>query len=203
MTSKTNWCVITGGPSSGKTTTVDILRERGFVTTIEHARHYIDTQRVTGRTVEEIRANQLAFQRGILDMQVEEERALDPEARVFLDRALPDALAYYRFLDLAPDAEYLSLLQPDVYRAVFVLDLLPLAADYARTEDRAAQIEIHGLLTDVYVELGYRPCAVPPLPAEERVDFILAALSEPALRPQPALRPPKAFAPKLVRPRGL
>jgi predicted ATPase len=94
MRPETNWCVITGGPSSGKTTTVNILRERGYVTTIEHARHYIDTQRVTGRTVEEIRANQLAFQRGILDMQIEEERRVDPKAPVFLDRALPDALAF-------------------------------------------------------------------------------------------------------------
>ena len=195
MKPETNWCVITGGPSSGKTTTVNILRERGYVTTIEHARHYIDTQRVTGRTVEEIRANQLAFQRGILEMQIEEERALDPKARVFLDRALPDALAYYRFLGLAPDARYLSFLRPRVYRAVFVLDLLPLAADYARTEDRAAQIEIHRLLTEVYTELGYRPRAVPPLRPADRVDFILAALNEPIHPAQTAPRPPSAMAP--------
>ena len=195
MKPETNWCVITGGPSSGKTTTVNILRERGYVTTIEHARHYIDTQRVAGRTVEEIRANQLAFQRGILDMQIEEERALDPKAWVFLDRALPDALAYYRFLGLTPDAEYLALIRPRVYRAVFVLDLLPLAADYARTEDRAAQIEIHRLLTEVYTELGYRPHAVPALPPEDRVDFILAALNEPIYPAQASPRPPSAMAP--------
>jgi predicted ATPase len=195
MRSETNWCVITGGPSSGKTTTVNILRERGYVTTIEHARHYIDTQRVTGRTVEEIRANQLVFQRGILDMQIEEEKALDPEARVFLDRALPDALAYYRFLGLEADGDYLARIRPGVYRAVFVLDLLPLAADYARTEDRAAQIKIHRLLTEVYAELGYRPRAVPALPPEDRVDFILAALGEPIHETQTAPRPPSAATP--------
>ena len=194
MTPETNWCVITGGPSSGKTTTVNILRERGFVTTIEHARHYIDTQRVTGRTVEEIRANQIVFQRGILDMQIAEERALDPEAQVFLDRALPDALAYYRFLGLSPDADYLSLIKPGRYRAVFVLDLLPLAADYARTEDQTAQVEIHRLLTEVYAELGYRPRAVPALPPDERVDFILAALNGSPRRAQPATQPFRALA---------
>jgi predicted ATPase len=130
------------------------------MTTIEHARHYIDTQRVTGRTVEEIRANQVAFQRGVIDMQIEQERVLDPRAQVFLDRALPDGLAYNRFLGLGPDAEYLATLRPNVYRAIFVLDLLPLAADYARTEDRAAQHKLHRLLTQVYTELGYRPRAV-------------------------------------------
>jgi predicted ATPase len=179
MTPQTNWCVITGGPSSGKTTTVNMLRDRGQTTTIEHARHYIDTQRVTGRTVAEIRENQLAFQQAIIDMQVEEEGALDPREVVFLDRALPDALAYYRFLNLEPDPRYVALLQPGRYRRVFVLDLLPLAADYARTEDRPAQIEIHRLLTEVYSELDYQPIAVPPLPPEARVDYILAELEGP------------------------
>ncbi len=202
MTPETNWCVITGGPSSGKTTTVNILRERGYVTTIEHARHYIDTQRVTGKSVEEIRANQIVFQRGILDMQIAEEEALDPEAQVFLDRALPDALAYYRFLGLTPDVEYLSLIGPGRYRAVFVLDLLPLAADYARTEDRPAQVEIHRLLTDVYTELGYRPLAVPALPPVERVDFILAALNGVPRKGQLEAQP-ESTGPAVVRPRPL
>lgn len=155
MKSETNWCVVTGGPSSGKTTTVNILRRRGYTTTIEHARHYIDTERVTGKTVAEIRANQIAFQRAVIDMQIEQEASLDPQANVFLDRALPDALAYYRFLSLGPDADYLARLRPAVYRAVFVLDLLPLAPDNSRTEDRQAQLETHRLLTEGYAELGH------------------------------------------------
>jgi predicted ATPase len=40
----TNWCVITGGLGSGKTTTVNLLNKLGYKVTIEHARHYIDTQ---------------------------------------------------------------------------------------------------------------------------------------------------------------
>lgn len=55
----TNWYVLTGGPSSGKITTVTLLRRRGFTTTIEHARHYIDLQRLGGRSIEEIRSRQL------------------------------------------------------------------------------------------------------------------------------------------------
>src|SRR3989344_7422684 len=100
---KTNWYVVTGGPSSGKTTTVNLLKDRRYKTTIEHARHYIDTQKVTGRTVEEIRNNQLIFQRGILNMQIAQEQALSPNDVVFLDRAIPDALAYYRFLKFPVD----------------------------------------------------------------------------------------------------
>jgi predicted ATPase len=174
--SRTNWYVITGGPSSGKTTTVNLLRARGYETTIEHARHYLDTQRVEGRTVAEIRSNQAAFQRGILDMQIAQEAMLDPDALVFLDRALPDALAYYRFLDLTPDPSLTEILPSVSYRKVFLLDLLPLVSDYARTEDSAAQKRIHELLGAVYEELGQTVETVPALPPEDRVDYILAHL---------------------------
>ena len=90
---QTNWYVITGGPGSGKTTTINILSARGYKTTIEHARHYIDTQRQNGRTVEETRKNQVEFQLGILAMQIEQEALLAPGVIIFLNRGLPDALA--------------------------------------------------------------------------------------------------------------
>ena len=67
---QTNWYVITGGPSSGKTTTVNLLNKRGYKTTIEHARHYLDTQLVKGKTVDEIRSNQKEFQSGILHCRI-------------------------------------------------------------------------------------------------------------------------------------
>lgn len=177
MTQKqTNWYVITGGPSSGKTTTVNLLRERGYKTTIEHARHYIDTQLVTGKTVAELRQNQKAFQEGILDMQIEQEAALLPEEMVFLDRALPDALAYYRFLNLPEDDKLTQALRGISYKKVFILNRLQLIQDYARTEDEEAQKKIHQLLTDVYQSLPFPVVPVPVLQPEERVNFILKNL---------------------------
>ena len=104
MKNRTNWYVITGGPSTGKTTVVNLLAEKGYNTAIEHARHYIETMSIGGKTVAEIRENKLEFQQGVLKMQIEQEAKLDPEEAVFLDRAIPDALAYYRFLGLEPDA---------------------------------------------------------------------------------------------------
>lgn len=173
MTKSTNWYVITGGPGSGKTTTVNLLRDRGYKTTIEHARHYIDTQRITGRTVDEIRRNQKEFQNGILDMQIAQEAILAADDIVFLDRALPDALAYYRFLNLPVDEKLSDALKTASYKKVFVLDCLPLVNDYARREDSAAQEKIQTLITEVYESLPFPVVHVPLLPAGERVDFIL------------------------------
>lgn len=170
----TKWHVITGGPSSGKTTMITLLAQRGYRTTIELARHLIDTQRITGRTTAEIRANQREFQRSVFMMQLKQEQALDPDELCFLDRALPDSLAYYRYLELEPEPELLAALKRASYRKAFVLDLLPLARDYARTESSLAQHRIHSLLIEVYEELGCPVERVPVLPVEQRLEFILS-----------------------------
>ena len=173
---QTNWYVITGGPSSGKTTTVNLLKERGYITTFEHARHYLDTQRLKGRTIEEVRKQQREFQLGVLDMQIEQENQISPDVQVFLDRAIPDALAYYRFLNLPEDEKLTEALRNVSYKKIFILDCLSLVKDYARSEDEAAQKKIHALLVEVYEALGFPIVQVPVLPPEERVDFILKNL---------------------------
>ena len=176
MQRHTNWYVITGGPSSGKTTTVNLLKERGYITTFEHARHYLDTQRLKGKTIDEVRKNQSEFQLGVLDMQIEQESQISPDILVFLDRAIPDALAYYRFLNLPKDEKLTEVLRTVSYKKVFVLDCLPLVEDYARTEDMDAQKKIHALLLEVYESLGFPVVKVPVMEPEERVDFILKNL---------------------------
>lgn len=173
MQRKTNWYVITGGPSSGKTTTVNLLKERGYITTFEHARHYLDTQRLKGKTIEDVRKQQLEFQLGVLEMQIEQENQISPEVLVFLDRAIPDALAYYRFLNLPVDPKLTEALRTVSYKKVFLLDFLPLIKDYARTEDETAQRRIHELLFEVYESLSFPVVQVPVLPPVERVEFIL------------------------------
>jgi len=169
----TNWYVITGGPGSGKTTTLNHLNMLGYHTTIEHARHFIDTQMIIGKTVQEIRENQKQFQEGLLDMQILQEASLSPHELVFLDRALPDALAYYRFLNLPVNKKLEDALRKASYKKVFILKSLPLVNDYARSEDEAAQKKIAELITELYESLPFPVIHVPVLPSEERVDFIL------------------------------
>lgn len=172
----TDWYVITGGPGCGKTTMVNLLRERGYNTTIEHARHFLYTQRIKGRTAEEVRKNQSEFQLSVLKMQIEQEESIPPEQTFFLDRAIPDSLAYYRYLDLQPDKQLYEALKKAYYKKIFILDLLPLVNDYARKEDVSAQKRIHELITEVYSDLPFPIVYVPVLPPEERADFILKNL---------------------------
>ena len=173
---KTNWYVITGGPSSGKTTVVNQLNMLGHHTTIEHARHFIDTQMITGKSVEEIRKNQIEFQNGILDMQILQEASLSPDELVFLDRALPDTLAYYKFLNLPISEKLENALTNAFYKKIFVLKSLPLVNDYARRENEAAQKRISDLIVEVYESFPFPVIHVPILPPKERAEYILKKL---------------------------
>ena len=176
MSSERNWYVITGGPSSGKSTTIKMLKDLGYSTTHEVARHYIDLQRINGRSVDEVRANQRQFQHKVLNLQIDLEHRLDPHELIFLDRGLPDELAYYQFFNLPPDEKLVEYLKTAIYKKIFVMDLLPLDKDYARTEDEIAQKALHQLIIDSYKSRKEPIVMVPVLSPKERVAFILANL---------------------------
>lgn len=129
-----------------------------------------------GRSTEEVRKNQEEFQLGVLDMQMEQEASLLAEDTVFLDRAIPDALAYYYFLDLPLNQKLTDALQLYRYKGIFILDFLPLVQDYARREDKKSQKKIHNLLIEVYTSLDTPVVNVPVLPPDDRVDYILSNL---------------------------
>jgi predicted ATPase len=173
MPLNTNWYVITGGPSSGKSTVIRALQDMGYKTTLEAARHYIDLQRMNGRSTDEIRANQRQFQHKVLNLQIDLEKRMDPKEEIFFDRALPDEVAYYKYFNLEPDEKLTEYLKDAQYKKIFIMELLPLDADYARTEDREAQVALHNLIIDVYQKRGEPILYVPVLPIKERVKFIL------------------------------
>lgn len=170
------WYAITGGPSSGKTTTVELLRSQGHRVSPEVARAILDEQVALGRSVAEIRADGENFQRMILERQIELEGAFATDELIFLDRGIPDGLGYERFLNLAPNAAISQASHNARYRRVFVLDTLHLHDDGSRIEDEADQQGIHDNIVAVYSELGHDLVLVPVMSPEERVAFILANL---------------------------
>lgn len=176
MSKSRNWYVITGGPSSGKSTVIRLLKDLGYTTTREVARHYIDLQQINGRSIDEIRANQRQFQHKVLNLQIDLERRLDPQEMIFLDRGLTDELAYYKYFNLPPDEKLVEYLKTATYKKIFIMDLLPLDNDYARTEDVEAQKALHELIIESYKARPEPIVMVPVLPPEERVAFILANL---------------------------
>lgn len=129
-----------------------------------------------GKTIDEIKKDQKKFQLGLLQLQIKLEKAISPKVQVFLDRAIPDSLAYYRFFNLEADEKLKEALRTASYKKVFIMDSLPLVNDYARLENPDDQRKIHDLITEVYESFPFPIIHVPVLPIEERVDFILKHL---------------------------
>ncbi len=177
---QTNWHVITGAPSCGKTTVINLLAGRGFQTVPESGRLYMEREIARGRTIDEIRENGAALQRGIKDMQLSIEGGLRAIDVAFLDGAVPGSLAWYRAFGLNPN-EILPECFHHRYASVFVLDRLPLHLDGLRFEDDAYTGFLDKWISRDYSALGYSVVRVPVLAPEERLAFVLERLSEQGL----------------------
>ncbi len=179
----TNWHVITGAPSCGKTTLINLFAAKGFQIAPEGARLYMDREQASGRTIEELRSNVASLQCIFKDIQLEIERGLQAQDCIFLDRALPDILAWYRVFGLNPN-EFLRECFHYRYASVFLLDPLPLHLDGIRYNDAALQNFLEEWHTRDYQALGYSITRVPVMPPEERLAFVLSVLSEQGLLQQ-------------------
>lgn len=176
MSLSNNWFVITGGPSSGKSTTLDHLEKQGHIVVPEAARVYIDQQLAEGKTLAEIRASEENFQKKVLQMKQVAESKLLPHQTVFLDRGMHDNLAYMRLYNYPIDQALHRILMDSRYKAVFLLEMLDFEDDYARTENLKTAQRLEALLAEVYTEYQLPVIRIPRAPIEERVQLILNAI---------------------------
>lgn len=163
----TEWAVITGPPSSGKTTLIDALQAKGYLISPEVARELIVecTQTNTFQSID-------AFQRQLLAITCRREHFLDANQMIFFDRGIPDSIAYfkYNYLD-TKDAVQASKFRR--YKQVFYCEGLPVIHDEVRQESNDAAQEIGKLILEAYRYLGYQPIILPVVSVEERLKLIL------------------------------
>lgn len=168
-----NWYVITGGPSSGKTTLIEQLAEHGYLVAPEIAREYIEQLLAHNRTLDSIKNNERQVQKDILTLALEREQNLDPKQMMFFDRGVADSLGYYKYYHL-DETQIIEACQRIRYKKVFYCHQLPVAADKVRIEDLSAAQEIGSLIYQSYQQLGYDLIELPAIPVEERLALILA-----------------------------
>jgi predicted ATPase len=169
---QTRWCVITGAPYAGKTTVINELIALGFKSPQEAAATYIQMLLAEGMTIEEITKDKQTFQTNLLEFYAKAESDLDPNEIVFLDRAMPDAVAYSRTygIDLT---EALKLAKRFHYQHVFLFERLPYHTEGVRIDDDSIAEYLDKQIEDEYRNLGYDVIRVPVISVEDRVQFIL------------------------------
>lgn len=180
---KTTKIVLTGGPSTGKTTVIEELEARGITCLHEVIRSMTldkkETETTTTFKTNPIVsvANPKSFNQLILDARIaqfNEANDLSLEM-VFLDRGIPDVLAYMDCFNQEYNNEYISSCNKHRYDFVFIMPPWKEihVCDNERFESFEESLRINECLQNTYTRLGYNLITVPEDSIKNRSDFIL------------------------------
>lgn len=170
--------VITGGPGSGKTTLINALKQKQLTCFDEVSREITENARHLG--IDQLFLEQpLLFSELLLEARKKQfEKASKMNDLVFLDRGLPDILAYMHFIGDAYPTAFKTTCENYKYDKVFILT--PWREIYVQDEHRYENFEqaelIFKYLIETYKAYNYNIVEVPKGTIEERIAFIFKHL---------------------------
>jgi len=181
-TVKSRKIVITGGPSTGKSTVIQELRNRNYYCFDEVSRDIIREAQEQG--IEQLfLEDPYLFSKKLLEGRVAQFMQADQISKpvIFFDRGIPDVNAYMRYVKQEIPSEFEDITRAHHYdRIVFIMP--PWDEIYVTDEERyenfnQAQL-IHNKLVNYYKELGYYLIFVPFGNVDKRVDYILKSIKK-------------------------
>lgn len=175
----TKLILIIGGPGSGKTTLINELTNKGYVCYPEISRAV--TKKAQEKGIDQLFLTEpLLFSQLLLEGRIEQHQEAVKESAniVFIDRGIPDVLAYMHFTgDQYPESFDIAC-KEHVYHQIFLLP--PWESIYQSDEQRYENFEqasqIHEHLISTYKNYGYDLIEVPRDTVENRIDFILSRI---------------------------
>ncbi|TQI70926.1 putative ATPase [Gramella sp. Hel_I_59] len=171
--------VITGGPGTGKSSIIHELEAKGENCIHEISRQVtLEAQRdgIDQLFLEE----PLLFSEKLLEGRLNQfkEASNSTANRIFLDRGLPDVVAYMDFFDTVYPEIFSSTCEEHAYDKVFILppwkEIYKSDNERYETYEEAVRISEH--LYDTYSRFGYTPIEIPKASVAERTKFILNQL---------------------------
>ena len=171
--------VLIGGPSTGKTSLLNALKDKGHFCLDEVSREVIKAAQEEG-IAQLFLTEPLLFSDKLLERRIQQYHdavALDAPF-VFIDRGIPDVSAYMDFIGQQYPDRFTAANQKYRYDQVFLLPLWHAihTTDAERYESFEEAQKIQDELVKTYTGCGYSPLEVPKASVPERVDFILQKL---------------------------
>lgn len=172
--------VLIGGPSSGKTTLIEKLKENGHVCYPEVSREVI--QEAQKRGIDQLFLEQpLLFSELLLEGRIKQFEAAKKENAniIFLDRGIPDILAYMHYIGDSYPSFFDEACKNHIYSKIFVLPTWKeiYVSDEERYETYEQAVLIQQHLVDTYLKYGYELIEVPKDTVEKRMEFLLQNLN--------------------------
>lgn len=171
--------LIIGGPGTGKTTIIDGLVAKGYCCYPEVSREVIMEAKRQG--IEQLFLEKpLLFSELLLEGRMKQYRSAleEPHTKVFIDRGIPDVLAYMHYIGDSYPASFDAACKEHTYHKIFILP--PWEEIYVSDDERYENYEqaklIYSHLTETYEKYGYSLIEVPKATTSQRIDFILQSL---------------------------
>jgi predicted ATPase len=172
--------VIIGGPGTGKTTIIDGLVSNGYCCYPEISRHV--TAEAQQQGIEQLfLENPLLFSELLLEGRKKQfhDAHQEPHNVVFIDRGIPDVLAYMHYIGDSYPAFFDAACREHIYSKIFILP--PWEDIYISDQERYENFEqaklIHNHLVETYQKYGYELIEVPKDTVDKRILFILDKIS--------------------------
>ncbi|MFM2010260.1 MAG: hypothetical protein RLZZ479_651 [Bacteroidota bacterium] len=172
--------VIIGGPGTGKTTIIDGLVENGYCCYPEISRQV--TAQAQQQGIEQLfLENPLLFSELLLEGRKKQflDAHQEPHNIVFLDRGIPDVLAYMHYIGDSYPSFFDTACKEHIYSKIFILP--PWEDIYVSDQERYENFEqaqlIHDHLVETYEKYGYELIEVPKDTVDKRILFILEQIS--------------------------
>ena len=172
--------VITGGPGTGKSSIINELKRRGHICFDEISRQVTLDARKKG--IEQLFLTEpLLFSKLLLEGRTKQfnEASKHKNDTVFLDRGLPDVLAYMDYFGSDYPQDFIDCCTTNRYDMVFILAPWQeiFQSDSVRYENFEQAERIHQHLLATYKNFDYCLLDVPFETIEKRTDFILDTLN--------------------------
>jgi predicted ATPase len=180
---KVNRVIITGGPSTGKTSLIKELENIGYNCVHETSREIIQESLANGSDVLPWK-NLLKFSERVIQQRENHYHSAVSKGSkkfTFFDRGIPDVFAYMeydrieipkRFLKLGESLRYhTKIFITPAWKAIY-------ENDNERVEDFNKAEQLQHYIHNIYKGLGYEVIVIPKATIENRIRFILDHLDE-------------------------